>query len=709
MEALAILKILLILFLLGSTLYSVIVYQGRKKSSLKSLATFRQEGTPQRNLDPTELRLVDAVIAEAEKKTLGTLTGNAVFALSGPYLRHGLTTNGNTVWHDTIGGVEVLLPYDAEYFLREHNDALVVLAEKKAIVVALNDDFTLAGGEERNQRREQKQQQWESGDHGELARVVEEDEQTREDDPAGTLRIREQRDETDAEIASRRGRGLAMLPAFLWILAFVCLGIAIGVDSSLIGSISLATGLLFVVIALFRFFRKPSPDKPQKVNQVSGQICLTPVAVDEQNNVQISVTLNESIGFVLPEHWRPFIEYEDGQNQEMAVRVDDYSVVSYGNRMSLDEEVRRFPPVYWGRHLTLALVGAIALLFPLASFTELSRDLLFTGQLLSGAQETTPQTPDAVLQQPPAIGAPVSIEGRGQCALNTDGYRPTFDCRRIHWGSNVPQSQHLEEPEIIRQLRDRTLLQTRTDGYLSLMATMQGWDTYRNGKPVMLRHLPELIDTLDSACSQSGTSSSAESQCERIHRHMLSRLIFTLDHQPETWTSLRNAVQTQAGSDDPVTAITSEAHVKALRQRLNQLANELDMERGVNIARDITNSQQGGVQIRLVQGPVPSTLMPDDTTSPYQASIDAMTAMIDNAAGQPFKLRGMVTDYQVVDGGTAVLSLDLTRHRDNPGNAVLNVLWLLLAAGLLAGHGLMTVIRFKQSRQRSRAVAALYA
>ena len=114
------------------------------------------------------------------------------------------------------------------------------------------------------------------------------------------------------------------------------------------------------------------------------------------------------------------------------------------------------------------------------------------------------------------------------------------------------------------------------------------------------------------------------------------------------------------------------------------------------------------MQIRLVQGPVPSTLMPDDTTSPYQASIDAMTAMIDNAAGQPFKLRGMVTDYQA-DGGTAVLSLDLTRHRDNPGNAVLNVLWLLLAAGLLAGHGLMSVIRFKQSRQRNRAVAALYA
>ncbi|WP_156500862.1 hypothetical protein, partial [Alcanivorax sp. HI0044] len=82
MEALAILKILLILFLLGSTIYSAIVYQGRKKSSLKSLAAFRQQHSPQRKLDPTELRLVDAVIAQAEQKTLGALDSHEVFSLS---------------------------------------------------------------------------------------------------------------------------------------------------------------------------------------------------------------------------------------------------------------------------------------------------------------------------------------------------------------------------------------------------------------------------------------------------------------------------------------------------------------------------------------------------------------------------------------------------------------------------------------------------
>lgn len=111
MEALAILKILLILVLLGSTIYSVIVYQSRKKASLKTLATFRQETSPQRNLDAAEHRLLGQIIAQAESKTLGELTSNEVYPLSGPYLRHGLETNGNTVWHDTIGGVEVLLPY----------------------------------------------------------------------------------------------------------------------------------------------------------------------------------------------------------------------------------------------------------------------------------------------------------------------------------------------------------------------------------------------------------------------------------------------------------------------------------------------------------------------------------------------------------------------------------------------------------------------
>ncbi|MDF1723414.1 MAG: IgaA/UmoB family intracellular growth attenuator [Alcanivorax sp.] len=533
MEALAILKILLILVLLGSTIYSVIVYQSRKKASLKTLATFRQETSPKRNLDAAEHRLLGQIIAQAESKTLGELTSNEVYPLSGPYLRHGLETNGNTVWHDTIGGVEVLLPYDADYFLREHNDALVVLAEKQAIVIALNDEFSLAGGEEREQRREQKQNQWESGEYGELSRVFDADGNEAEDDQGNSLTIREQRQESDAEMEARRGRGVALLPAFLWTIAFVCLAISLVADTTLVLTICLSVSLLAVLFALYQFFRRQSPGEPLKVNQVYGQIRLTPVGVDEQNNVQISVTLNESIGFNLPEHWRPFITYEDGQHQEMAIRVDDYSVVSYGNRMSLDQEVRRFPPVYWGRHLTLAIVGAIALLFPLSDATQTGRDLLFTGHWLAGTGTVDVGDPETLVNPPPSPGTLVSLNGNGHCAVETGNHYPAFNCRRLHWGADAPQANPQPTPPVIEQLQDRELLLTEKDSYLSLMATMQGWNSYRDGSPVIFSNLPALIDAVDDACSQDDVSTEVSRQCERTQRFILERLALTLDTNPD--------------------------------------------------------------------------------------------------------------------------------------------------------------------------------
>jgi len=708
MEALAILKILLILFLLGSTIYSAIVYQGRKKSSLKSLAAFRQQHSPQRKLDPTELRLVDAVIAQAEQKTLGALDSHEVFSLSGPYLRHGLTNNGNTVWHDTIDGVEVLLPYDAEYFLREDNEALVVLAKKKAIVVALNDAFTLAGGEERDQRREQNQQQWERGDYGGLSPIVEEPDAS-QDSNSDTLIIREQREESDAEIQARRGRGIGLLPAVLWTLAFISLAIAAHSDTGLFLALFLSAGVVFILLALFTTFRRPPLGEPLKVNQVSGQIRLTPIAVDEHNNVQVSVTLNESIGFDLPEHWRPFIQYEDGQHQEMAVRVDDYSVVRYGHRMSLDEEVRRFPLVYWGRHLTLAIVGAIALLFPLSNVTQLSRDILLTSQSLSGAPQRELDNAKAVRDNPPTPGTLAHLKGNARCAVETGSDSPSIDCRQLYWGSSAPRSSHTQAPDIIQRLQDQDLLQPRSDNYLTLMATMQGWDTYRNGKPVMLTNLPRIIETLDSACAQNGTDGDIDYRCQRIHRQMLERLIYTLDPQPESWHPLREAVQQRADTDDPVTAITSEAHIKVLRQQISQLVIALDAGRSLEIAKDINNSQQGGVAIRLVQGPLPAALEAAESHD-RSAIMDKLLAMIDAPAGQPFALSGMVTAYQPGSGDApATLSLDLTRHRDTIKPAAINVLWLLLAAGLLFGHGVMAAVRFAQHRKRHQAVAALYA
>ncbi|MCG8393595.1 MAG: intracellular growth attenuator family protein [Pseudomonadales bacterium] len=715
MEALAVLKILLILFVLGYTLYSVIVYQGRKTLSRKDLTAFRREATPLRKLDSVEQRLLDTVMAEADSKTTGKLSSNEVYSLTGPYRRHGLETNGNTVWHDTIGGVEVLLPYDAQYFLREHNEALVVLADKQAIVIALNDEFHLAGGEERDQRREQKQAQWESGASGALSQVFQDDE-SRDDAPNDSLTIRAQRDETDAEIEARRGRGIALLPACLWTLAFFSLWIAMGRETPLFLSLWLLVALASASLALYNFFRRRQASAPEKVNEVAGQIRLVPVAVDEHNNVQVSVTLSESIGFQLPEHWRPFIQYEDGQNQDMAVRVDDYSVVRYGTRMSLDEEIRRFPPVYWGRHLTLAIVGAIAILFPLASVTQLSRDvLLTTGWLTDSPQHF--QTPQALQDAPPSPGTLVTIEGQGHCDINassasssniiTTGQSPFIDCQRIHWGGRLLQSGQQETPANIQRLQDESLFETREDSYLTLVATMNGWDPYENGMPVMLNHLPALISALDDVCNGENPGRETRNRCHRIHRLMLDKMIFTMDPTPESWAMLKEGVLQRQDSEKPVHALTSDRTALLLKGYVQRLVTSLEADRSAMAARDMAAHQQGEVVIDIVQGTPPNAWQGQDN---HQTPLkERLARMLAHPEGQAFTLEGMVTAYRTDETGTPELAIDLTRNSQTVVLPLLNILWLLAAAGLLVGHGILAIIRYQQSRQRHRDVNALYA
>ncbi|KAG1244676.1 hypothetical protein G6F65_021664 [Rhizopus arrhizus] len=74
--------------------------------------------------------------------------------------------------HDTLGGVDVVLPYDARDYLLEDNQAEVAMTEKFAIVVALNGQFDIAGGRDRDLRRQKQGQQWSGGKVGALQDVV---------------------------------------------------------------------------------------------------------------------------------------------------------------------------------------------------------------------------------------------------------------------------------------------------------------------------------------------------------------------------------------------------------------------------------------------------------------------------------------------------------------------------------------------------------
>ena len=109
----------------------------------------------------------------AKPKKQAQLINDGVYPLHGAFVRHGIeASQGGSTMHDTLGDVDVVLPYDARSYLVENNHAEVVLTEKFAIVVALNGEFDLAGGREREQRRQKQDQQWNNGRTGALQSVI---------------------------------------------------------------------------------------------------------------------------------------------------------------------------------------------------------------------------------------------------------------------------------------------------------------------------------------------------------------------------------------------------------------------------------------------------------------------------------------------------------------------------------------------------------
>ncbi len=234
-------RIGLMLIILVWSVISAITYMARRSGNKGALRELKQEGQPLRRLSAQEQALVQPFLVRPAKPTQSVaLLNDGVFPLRGAFVRHGLESgHGAATMHDTLGGVDVVLPYDARDYLREDNQAEVVMTEKFAIVVALNGEFDLAGGREREARRQKQNQQWSSGKLGAMQNVVDAEDVTAdgagqapdaqaEHEFAEAMRVEilSQREETPAEIAWRRPAGIAFWPAMLWLAAFVCLGVA---------------------------------------------------------------------------------------------------------------------------------------------------------------------------------------------------------------------------------------------------------------------------------------------------------------------------------------------------------------------------------------------------------------------------------------------------------------------------------------------------
>ena len=431
------LKLIFMLLILAYTVYSLIVYLARRGES-RHARQQHQTTAPVRRLTPTERNALQQV-HEAPLSPLAPVgvpePDAAVYALSGRYRAHGITVKGHTTWHHTINDVEVVFPFDAEAHATEHCNAEVVYVRNVALVLKLGDGFDVVSAAERFKQRKVQLDRWQAGTPGPLPPASDGENLVPSD-----IEILGQRDETAHEIAERNPRGLGLWAGFVLLLALTGLIVGAAMDEAqapywLIGSGLAALG------GLTLFWRRPVAT-PRRVNRVRAPLGIRTFRGADGVMSAGSLTLGELLDIHPPQRWVETLVQSTHDRPEMDIRVDDNQVLRF-QHLSVDKDVQHAPPAFWGRHLTLALVGAgfAAITLGLLSM-PFERDARFLlARLLQG--ETQVITDPATLQQtPPAANALVTLRGQAQCEVQLNA----FDCTRLRWGAKTP-SVPLPDPD----------------------------------------------------------------------------------------------------------------------------------------------------------------------------------------------------------------------------------------------------------------------
>lgn len=723
------LKLGLMLIILVWSLISWVTYMMRRSDNKGALRELKHDGQALRAMTAEESALVQPfLVCPANPKKTAALVNDRVFPLKGAFVRHGLeTSQGGSTMHDTLGGVDVVLPYDARNYLRGDNVAEVVMTEKFAVVVALNGEFDIASGRERDQRRQKQDQQWSSGKLGALQDVVSPEpdavlpgqpsEQPGEPSLADVVRVEilSQRDETPAEVAERQQPGIAFWVSMVWLLAFICLAVTgAGGGVGFAGAAS-----VLAVLALWLTWRRRAPGEPQKVNRARGE--LNAIVLTNPDNTQAVSTqlfLGDKLPIKLPEHWRGNLVLPDDGRVDVDMRVQDYSVVRLGGSHSLDEEQRLFPRVYWGRHVTLTLVGLLAGAALWITADNLKGDAALSTAWVSGAQPRPYGSAAELAKDLPAFGTLVSLQGRARCELvQTDdfsGGSAAFDCNRLRWDGDQPQAAQLEIGEPLLRLYSGDFLKTKPNPMMDMLVRGQVLGQMRNNpmgvynsrsvSVVNVVGLSKTVLGIETACE--AVSGEAIAACDRLKRAFVDNVTLARE-EPREWLELLKLVEagalTAKGRGDEGLMLSRSVDEA---RRLARASAEPAVRAALNRASDLAmGTQKGGVVLDVLPGPYAAlpelkrTRMADALAEWHQ-----QVRMFLPEGAMSFKVDGMVLDVGADASGVPRIIVDATRSLDDPWPSAARMAWLLLAALLVLVHAPLAVIRQRAAASRSKAL-----
>ena len=725
------LKLGLMLIILIWSIYSGITYMARRSDNKGALRDLRQDGQPARRMTDEEQALVQPFLFDpAKPKKQAQLINDGVYPLHGAFVRHGIeASQGGSTMHDTLGDVDVVLPYDARSYLVENNHAEVVLTEKFAIVVALNGEFDLAGGREREQRRQKQDQQWNSGRTGALQSVIdlevdppEADEAPptaeqlaqaeRELDDATRVEILAQRDETPAEVAARQGRGFGFWVSVLWALAFLCLGLAGGAGHAVRRRRGRAgrAGLVADLAPARAGRAAEGEPRARRVERHRAEQSVNSQTVSTQ------LFLGDKLPVNLPDHWRANLQLPDDGRVDMDLRVQDYAVLRLGGNYSVDEEQRLFPRVFWGRHMTLALTGLAALGALWAVAPNLPGDLALTRAWVQSDGPRSYASAEALAQDPPGFGQPVSLRGAARCELvqGTSEQAARADCDRLRWGGAAPTVPELEIDPAIMALHTGEFLRTRANPMLDMLLQSQVAQRMRtnpmaayNMRGLSFYRVSGLTDTVlavERGCAVAGRD--AADACGALKAALVEHLLFA-DDEPKNWAELLKLAQDGAfkrkGLNDESAIISRNA--ETVRARARSSAFPAIMQAMNRAAAAAQASQTGGVALRVWPGPhamLPSIIAKNEED--LLSSWSRQSRIVAQGEPLPFRVDGLVSGVRRDASGLLELSVDSERSLDEPWSSLAYTAWLLLAALLVLVHLPLAVIRLRQAGARRRAL-----
>lgn len=720
----ATLQFILYIGLLLYSGYSVVVYMARRSGNKSQFKTL-QHAEPVRTLNAEEQADIQPfLIAPQSRHKKVELVSSSVYPLEGAYIRHGLqTSQGGKTEHDTLGGVDVVFPYDAKDYLEAHNHAEVVLTRKFAIVVRLNGEFDLKSGRERALEQQRQDHQWANGKVGDLAgglvameEIGHENDSPEQEDAAAKditrVRLLGQRDETPAEAATRG--------SVSWGWAFL-LGLVAGILLLIAGHNIhpaywyIPAGLLLLV-SLWLVWRPLRIPAPQKINRVQGKLAV--VSLPNPNNAAVvsqQLFLGDKFALQIPSHWAEHASIPPDRSVTLEMRVSDYSVVSFGRKLSIDAEEQKFPTVRWGQHLAMLIIGVLIMLGAWWSSDSLRTDLAHAKSVLSSAGPHDYQNPQTLLGHLPQLGTMVHIKGSARCQIEEPegDTPPDIDCRHLRWGGNPIQVADIQpDEELISQASGRNL-QARSNAMLDLMVQMQaarsgngGYNPYTSRVSLqIISNLTDFVLFVEKLC----TDNKHVSSCNHL-RETLGEDLLVGKQKMGSWDRLLAAARNgDLKKDEDDRAIARKQTVSSIRNDLGELAAPRLQAFYAPSLEKALHSQQGGIILTTGEdysGPEreDDRIIPTDMSSKNWIQSWKTYRILGTAEGErPLDITGLLVASGHDKAGTPELFINPHLTPDNVEPALVRLGTLTIGVLLILVHGVMFL--WQRRRRKARAAA----